>query len=174
MLKDDLNAERPVIYRGQSQNNSAGHIFICDGFDENDCFHFNWGYAGRWDGYYAIGSLYGGANYSYLNRAIFGIFPNTTSINPPANVCTVANGWNVSIIWNSVSNASSYKVYRDGDLVASNVTGLNFTEANAPYGEHDYYVKSVKSDGTMSLKSNTSVVDVHFSGSGSRESVTLG
>ena len=164
MLKDDLNAERPVIYRGQSQNNSAGHIFICDGFDENDCFHFNWGYAGRWDGYYAIGSLYGGANYSYLNRAIFGIFPNTTSINPPANVCTVANGRNVSITWNSVSNASSYKVYRDGDLVASNVTGLNFTEANAPYGEHDYYVKSVKSDGTMSLKSNTSVVDVHFSG----------
>lgn len=164
MLKNDLNVERPVIYRGQSQNNSVGHIFVCDGYDENDYFHFNLGYAGRWDGYYAIGSLYGGANYSYVNRAIFGIFPNQTSINPPTNVSTAVNGRNVSITWNSVSNASSYKVYRDGDLIVSNVTNSSFTDANAPYGEHGYYVKSVKSDGTMSLKSNTSVVDVHFSG----------
>ena len=164
MLKNDLNAERPVIYRGQSQNNNVGHIFICDGYDENDYFHFNWGYAGRWDGYYAIGSLYGGANYSYVNRAIFGIFPNQTTINPPTNVSTAVNGRNVNVTWNSVSNASSYKVYRDGDLIVSNVTNSSFTDANAPYGEHGYYVKSVKSDGTMSLKSNTSVVDVHFSG----------
>lgn len=164
MLKNDLNVERPVIYRGQSQNNSVGHIFVCDGYDENDYFHFNWGYAGRWDGYYAIGSLYGGAYYSYVNRAIFGIFPNQTSINPPTNVSTAVNGRNVSITWNSISNASSYKVYRDGDLIVSNVTNSSFTDANAPYGEHGYYVKSVRSDGTMSLKSNTSVVDVHFSG----------
>ncbi len=164
MLKNDLNVERPVIYRGQSQNNSVGHIFVCDGYDENDYFHFNWGYAGRWDGYYAIGSLYGGANYSYVNRAIFGIFPNPTSINPPTNVSAVVNERNVSITWNSVSNASSYKVYRDRDLIASNITNSSFTDANVPYGEHDYYIKSVKSDGTMSLKSNTSVVDVHYSG----------
>lgn len=164
MLKNDLDLERPVIYRGQSQNNSVGHIFVCDGYDENDYFHFNWGYAGRWDGYYAIGSLYGGANYSYVNRAIFGIFPNPTSINPPTNVSAAVNERNVSITWNSVSNASSYKIYRDRDLIASNITNSSFTDANVPYGEHGYYVKSVKSDGTMSLKSNTSVVDVHFSG----------
>ena len=164
MLKSDLNAERPIIYRGQSQNNNVGHIFVCDGYDENDYFHFNWGYAGRWDGYYAIGALYGGANYSYVNRAIFGIFPNTTSINPPTNVSTSVNGREVSITWTPVSNAVSYKVYRDGDLIALNVTNVNYIDANAPYGEHAYYVKSVKADGTMSLKSNTSVADVHFLG----------
>ena len=111
-----------------------------------------------------MGSLYGGADYSYDNGAIFGVTPNATSVNPPTNVSTIVNGRNVSLTWNSVSNASSYKVYRDRDLIASNITNSSFTDANVPYGEHDYYIKSVKSDGTMSLKSNTSVVDVHYSG----------
>ncbi|MCR4847727.1 MAG: C10 family peptidase [Bacteroidales bacterium] len=164
MLKNDLNAERPIIYRGQNEENTVGHIFICDGYDEYDCFHFNWGYMGRWDGYYAIGSLYGGTNYSYVNKAIFGIYPNATSINPPTNVATSVNGRNVVVTWNSVSNASSYKVYRDGDLIANNITGTSFTNTNVPYGVHNFYVKSVKSDGTMSLKSNSAVADVHFSG----------
>lgn len=164
MLKNDLDEERPIIYRGQDEANSVGHIFICDGYDEYDCFHFNWGYMGRWDGYYAIGSLYGGANYSHVNRAIFGIYPNATSINPPTTVATSVDGRNVVITWNSVSNASSYKVYRDGDLIANNITGTSFTNTNTPYGVHRFYVKSVKSDGTMSLKSNSAIADVHFTG----------
>jgi hypothetical protein len=164
MLKNDLDSERPIIYRGQSEGSSGGHIFLCDGYDENDYFHFNWGYLGRWDGFYAMGSLFGGADYSYVNRAIFGIFPNPTSINPPANVATFVNGRDVSVTWSSVSNAITYKLYRDGDLIANNITHAYFTDNNAPYGEHNYYVKSVKSDGTMSLKSNTSIADVRYPG----------
>ena len=41
MLKQDLNDLQPVLYRAASNNQGANaHIFICDGYDENDFFHF--------------------------------------------------------------------------------------------------------------------------------------
>lgn len=54
-LKTELNALRPVLYAGQSS--SGGHLFVCDGYDTNDYFHFNWGWGGMSDGYYAITAL---------------------------------------------------------------------------------------------------------------------
>ena len=55
LLKTELNASRPVLYGGQSS--TSGHLFVCDGYDTNDFFHFNWGWGGLSDGYYAISAL---------------------------------------------------------------------------------------------------------------------
>jgi hypothetical protein len=55
MLKTELNASRPVLYGGQSS--TSGHLFVCDGYDSNNFFHFNWGWGGMSDGYYAITAL---------------------------------------------------------------------------------------------------------------------
>ena len=41
MLKNDLNAGRPIIYSGYGD---GGHCFVCDGYDEDEYFHFNWGW----------------------------------------------------------------------------------------------------------------------------------
>lgn len=164
ILKNNLNAGRPIIYRGQSQGSNSGHIFVCDGYDESNHFHFNWGWAGKYDGYFAIGSITPpGHNFNSTNAAILNCYPNTPSINPPTNVATQVNGRDVSISWNAVSNAIFYKVYRDGDRII-NVTGTDYHDDDVDFGSHSYYVKSVKSDGTMSLKSNTSTVNIHFSG----------
>ena len=166
MLKNELDLERPVLYRGANQADSIGHLFICDGYDENDYFHFNWGGAGNYDGYYAIGALnYGSeANWSYHNAAVFNCYPNSTSIAPPANVTATDSNRDVVINWSSVSNASYYKLYRDGDLIANNLQTTSYMDADVSFGTYFYYVKSVNSDGTMSLKSNTAVADVHFPG----------
>lgn len=47
MLREELDFNRPIIYRGNKTNNSVkkGHVFICDGYDtdENNKFHFNTG-----------------------------------------------------------------------------------------------------------------------------------
>ena len=76
MLKYDLDMEWPLIYRGQTES-ADGHIFICDGYDNNDYFHINWGHGGGADGYFAIGSLYENqTNYSYNNAAVFNSIPN--------------------------------------------------------------------------------------------------
>ena len=169
MLKNELNNNRPLYYSGRSS--SSGHAFICDGYDDNNAFHFNWGWGGYCDGYYTIGALNpgsggtgsGSGQFNLENAAIFGCQPVNPSVNPPSITATV-NGRDANITWNSVSNASFYKVYRDGDLIASNLTSTSYTDNNLSYGDHSYYVKSVKSDGTMSLKSNTVIANVHFEG----------
>ncbi|HIA49537.1 MAG TPA: threonine--tRNA ligase, partial [Acidobacteria bacterium] len=53
--KTELNANRPMYYEGVG--NSSGHAFICDGYDNNDLFHFNWGWGGAYDGYFLVNNL---------------------------------------------------------------------------------------------------------------------
>lgn len=45
----------PVIYDGSSMQ--GGHSFVCDGYDGNGYFHFNWGWGGMSDGYYLLDNL---------------------------------------------------------------------------------------------------------------------
>lgn len=52
LVYGQLSKGMPVIYSGRG--NSSGHCFICDGYDENGYFHFNWGWNGSYDGYFAI------------------------------------------------------------------------------------------------------------------------
>ena len=173
MLKQDLDLGRPLFYRGTRDEGNSSHAFVCDGYDENDYFHFNWGWSGRCDGFFLIGALNPQRNevensddrgYNTSNAAIFNCYPKTPNINPPSNIEATANGRNVTITWSSVSNASHYRVYRDGNLIANNLHTTSYIDNNVTYGVHSYYVKSVKSDGTMSLKSNIVVADVHFPG----------
>jgi len=58
MLKDGgLDEGLPLYYSGQDDSGAGGHAFVCDGYDENDYFHFNWGWSGRDDAWCAIGAL---------------------------------------------------------------------------------------------------------------------
>ena len=58
MLKDGgLDEHIPLYYSGSDDNGAGGHAFVCDGYDENDYFHFNWGWSGRDDAWCPIGAL---------------------------------------------------------------------------------------------------------------------
>lgn len=74
-LKTCLDAQKPILYSGAG---NAGHAFVCDGYDANDLLHFNWGWGGSHDGYFALGNLNpNGNNFNSGNYAIFDIAPNT-------------------------------------------------------------------------------------------------
>lgn len=51
----ELEAGRPVAYGGNKQ--SAGHAFVCDGYDGDGRFHINWGWAGKSNGYFLLNLL---------------------------------------------------------------------------------------------------------------------
>jgi hypothetical protein len=51
----ELAAGRPVAYGGNKQ--SAGHAFVCDGYDGDGRFHINWGWAGKSNGYFLLNLL---------------------------------------------------------------------------------------------------------------------
>ena len=52
LIYHELAENRVVVYRGGSSG--GGHSFICDGYDGEDYFHFNWGWGGTSDGYYQL------------------------------------------------------------------------------------------------------------------------
>lgn len=81
LLRTELDAARPVYYAGSSTA-SGGHAWICDGYRMSDNkFHFNWGWSGSYNGYFAIGSLNpGGNNFNDDNRAIVGIQPGDNPV----------------------------------------------------------------------------------------------
>lgn len=81
LVYDNLKNVGPVIYDGRSVD--GGHSFVCDGYDGNGYFHFNWGWGGMSDGYYVLDSLnpesqgIGGADggFNFSQGALFGMCP---------------------------------------------------------------------------------------------------
>ena len=58
MLKEGgLDEGLPLYFSGQDDDGAGGHAFVCDGYDENDYFHFNWGWSGRDNAWCPIGAL---------------------------------------------------------------------------------------------------------------------
>ena len=55
LVYDQLAQNLPVLYGGQSSE--GGHQFICDGYDGQGYFHFNWGWGGMSDGYFLLSAL---------------------------------------------------------------------------------------------------------------------
>ena len=77
LIANDLDLGRPVYYAGVSD--LGGHAFVCDGYDDNRMFHFNFGWDGVADGYYTLNSPYG---FSERQAIIHNIYPaNNIPIN---------------------------------------------------------------------------------------------
>jgi hypothetical protein len=77
MLKHELDCRRPVMYGGGLGYDA--HEFVCDGYDTNGLFHFNWGFSGDGDGFFALNNLNPLPGYSFNanQKAIVGIEPDT-------------------------------------------------------------------------------------------------
>ncbi len=78
-IENDLNNGRPIIY-GSSGTELDGNYWVCDGYDSDDKFHFNWGWsvATEWNGWYTLNEItdIDGSNYRWSQRAIFEIYPD--------------------------------------------------------------------------------------------------
>lgn len=81
MLKTELDNRRPVLYGGIGDG--GGHAFVADGYDNNNYFHFNWGWSGNSDGYYSVDALNpvdlgtgaGNGSYNRYQQVVIGIKP---------------------------------------------------------------------------------------------------
>ena len=82
-LKREFEAGRPVYYSGGTQTD--GHAFVLDGYMEEDgvvYFHVNWGWNGKYNGYFLLTGLKPdeGAGYSYRNHVVCNIFPKGAGV----------------------------------------------------------------------------------------------
>ncbi len=112
LLKTELDAARPIMYAGA--DNEGGHSFVCDGYDDQNYFHFNWGWSGYCDGYYTVnnmvpgtgGSGAGNGNYNDDQDIIIGIIPDKPD---------------VTITW-SIQGVTSTTTQTSGTLVLPTTT----------------------------------------------------
>lgn len=112
LLKTELDAARPIMYAGA--DNEGGHSFVCDGYDDQNYFHFNWGWSGYCDGYYTVnnmvpgtgGSGAGNGSYNDDQDIIIGIIPDKPD---------------VTITW-SIQGVTSTTTQTSGTLVLPTTT----------------------------------------------------
>ncbi len=122
MLRDELNAGRPLLYGGAGIG--GAHAFVCDGYDSDGLFHYNWGWGGNYDGFFASNNLApsgGGIGSNSSNTfnnnqlAIFGIEPdNTHLVVRPENVVSEPFGGNTLLsVRPSNTDTTAWTAYTD-------------------------------------------------------------
>ena len=56
MIRTELDAGRPILYAANDPS-AGGHAFICDGYNSDNKYHFNFGWYGTCDGWYVSTAL---------------------------------------------------------------------------------------------------------------------
>ena len=133
-ILSEIKAHRPVMC--SSSNKLTGHAFVCDGYDGNGYFHFNWGGNGSFDGYFLFSALYpeGGSlqgiqesnGYTMVQRVIIGLEPNTVSTNEHNSV---AECYGVSTAQATYTRSSS----SDPFVITVNASYYNHTSVSRTY-----------------------------------------
>ena len=73
LIKAEIDAGRPVYYDGSSKAD-GGHAWVCDGYDNTDKVHINWGWGGSYNGYFITSAMSPGTyNFNESNSIIIGI-----------------------------------------------------------------------------------------------------
>jgi hypothetical protein len=156
LLKTELDAGRAMIYAGFGD---GGHCFVCDGYDNNNYFHFNWGWGGSYDGYFALDALnpnsggIGGGSYSYNDgqQAIIGI--------EPANGGTTSQSYDLKL-YSDPSMSASKIWFTDAFSLTVNIAnygGGNFTGTfgAAVFDSNGNFVDFIETKSNMTLNANS-------------------
>ena len=144
-LREALEMHRPVFYSGTAKT-GGGHAFICDGFDENGLFHFNYGWSGTGDGFFVSTAI----DYPVNVSAIFNIMPK------PIQENTVAAPKNFTVVPAADNELSATLSWVNPSYTS---TGISLKEIEKIVVERSgkviYEASNVKAGESMSFVDNT-------------------
>jgi len=158
MLRDEFDLGRPVYYSGQSPD--GGHAFVCDGYDENDLMHYNFGWSGSDDGWYLVDGIdYTGSAAAIFNYVPTNVYENT--VQSPSNFTverTSETAQSATLSWKNPSKTMSnvavsaldgVVIERNGQVIATldAAVGANMTyvDENVPcYSTFTYTIYAMK------------------------------
>lgn len=167
LLKKELDEGRPMEYSGSG---SGGHSFICDGYNSDGKFHFNWGWNGTSNGWFDIDGLTPPTNHNYNEGqgATIGIKIASCSIGAASNFTAqlIVGSKNALLKWDSQSEAVGYCIFRNGTLIDSIAPNrsetITYIDERIPYGTNVYYIRSVDSNNEMSLPSEYKSITIQL------------
>ena len=118
LLKEHLDNNTPIYYRGDN-NGAFGHAWICDGYDDEGRFHFNWGWGGTYDGFYSLDAVKPASSYNltFHQGAIINLFPDNEDY-------TIENMEvdNKNVTPNETVGVNFKQVYKGYDFTESEIT----------------------------------------------------
>lgn len=133
-VRKELELQRPVMMAGGNSARTYAHSFVCDGYRAKDGkFHFNWGWGGSANGYFAMGALkpYTDRDYSYYKSAVIGIEPeyklgdvNGDGVSDISDVLRIVDDANKVIFEESADINSDGEINKDdAELVVNHILG---------------------------------------------------
>lgn len=147
MLKDNLDAQRPVIYVGSGDQ--GAHAFVCDGYDDNDMLHFNWGW-GTANGYFSLGNLNpNGYVFNKNQAAILDIIPQYEPCLVVATACPSTAG--------TVEGGGEYHIGEQCTLTVTPAPDIDFL-----FWKKNDQVTSNSPSYTFKVEDDTVFVEAHF------------
>lgn len=158
---NELGNYRPVLVA------STGHAYVCDGYDGNGLYHFNFGYSGRGDGWYTFDAMngYGQATWGYTTG--LKLRASDSNVTKLSDICKAARaqaaltpvGSQGGQYRSDLYNALMTLVESGEAAVANNCSTMNDTQVTtlctqisqalealtmkrSPYPKGTYYVKT--------------------------------
>lgn len=180
-LVAELDGGRPILYAGFGSG--GGHAFVCDGYDANSFFHFNWGWGGIFDGYFQINALDpdgtgiggGTGGYNSGHQAVIGIEPPTgvTTFNMSLHddvmpsATTIAYGQAFTVSTNIINNGSTTFTGDYSAAVFDNAYNfVGFVETLSGYSLQSGFVYSnnliFSTTGILSMLPGTYYVAIYY------------
>ena len=71
MIRNEIDNRRPIEYSGFGDD--GGHAFVLDGYNDNQQYHFNWGWGGYCDGFYTLTTMVG---FTSSHEMVINIYPS--------------------------------------------------------------------------------------------------
>ena len=159
MLKEQHDLGWPVYYSGYS--NSGGHAFVCDGYTDDDLFHFNWGWGGSSDGWFVVDEI----DYAGWAQAIFNYVPSdvyTYMPQEPTNLEVTSHGdfdYSATLTWtnpthnihnSALTSIDQIVVTRDGKIIHT----VNNATPGANMSYTDHYMPTMVNYGVYAIVHN--------------------
>lgn len=146
MVYNNLANYGPVLWSGLGD--MGGHQFVCDGYDGNGYYHFNWGWGGMSDGYYKLSSLNpdmqgiggSGGGFDFGQDIVLGMKPEVANsqvvpmFRCPNGISLTASG---SVFTMASLNSGGFYSYSSG-TVTNLCPSIKFVDAagNVRYVDH--------------------------------------
>ena len=159
MLQEQFELGWPVYYSGFSD--SGGHAFVCDGYTDDDLYHYNWGWGGSSDGWFVIDEI----DYAGWAQAVFNYVPSdvyTYMPMEPTDLEVVSLGdfdYSATLTWtnpthnihnSALTSIDQIVVTRDGQIIHT----FNNATPGASMSYTDHYMPTLVKYGVYAVVHN--------------------
>ncbi len=169
-IKGELDAGRPVLYAGFG--NGGGHAFVCDGYDNFNYLHINWGWGGYYDGYFPVDALDpsgtgiggGTGGYNAGHQAVIGIQPPDSGGGGGASDIDLRLYDNIYLSSNPISYGQSFNIHTD--IVNYGPDNFSGDLCAAAFDQEGVFVDFIEIHYDQTLEGGYYYEDFYFSSDG--------